>query len=134
MTNNKFANIDTALLVLRIGIGIMFIFHGYPKIIGGVEKWSGLGAYGMGSIGIHFAPVFWGFIAAFSEFIGGIMIVLGIYTRFFSTLLFSTMFIASCSHLSSGDGIMGASHAIECAIIFLFLMLSGSGKYGIKED
>ena len=134
MTNIRFVNIDIALLLLRIGIGIMFIFHGYPKITGGVEKWAGLGAYGMGSIGIHFAPVFWGFIAAFSEFFGGIMIVLGIYTRYFSILLFSTMFIAACSHLSSGDGIMGASHAIKCAIIFLFLTLSGSGKYGLIND
>ena len=134
MDNNKFVNIDTALLLLRVGIGIMFIFHGYPKITGGVEKWAGLGTYGMGSIGINFAPIFWGFIAAFSEFFGGIMIVLGIYTRSFSVLLFSTMFIATCSHLNSGDGIMGASHAIECGIIFLFLILSGSGNYAIKED
>ena len=130
MGNNKFVNIDTALLVLRIGIGIMFIFHGYPKITGGVEKWTGLGAYGMGSVGIHFASTFWGFLASFSEFFGGIMIMLGIYTRYFSILLFSTMFIATCSHLSAGDGIMGASNAIECTIIFLFLILSGSGMYG----
>ena len=41
MTHNKFANIDIALLVLRIGIGIMFIFHGYPKIIGGVKLMLG---------------------------------------------------------------------------------------------
>ena len=73
-------------------------------------------------------------LASFSEFFGGIMIMLGIYTRYFSILLFSTMFIATCSHLSAGDGIMGASHAIECTIIFLFLILSGSGKYGLKKD
>ena len=63
---------------------------------------------------------------AFSELFGGIMIMLGIYVRYFSSLLFITMFIATCSHLSSGDGIMGASHAIESAIVFLFFILSGS--------
>ena len=134
MNFDKIMKIDYALLLLRVGIGIMFFLHGYPKMIGGVEKWTGLGSYGMGSIGIHFAPVFWGFMAAFSEFFGGIMIILGIYVRYFSLLLFLTMFIAICSHLNSGDGIMGASHAIECAIIFLFLILSGSGKHGLKTD
>jgi len=27
-------NIDIALLILRAGIGIMFILHGYPKMMG----------------------------------------------------------------------------------------------------
>ena len=132
MTNNKFANIDIALLVLRIGIGIMFIFHGYPKIIGGIDKWTGLGSYGMGSIGIHIFPAFWGFMAAFSEFIGGIMIVLGLYIRHFSFLLFMTMSIATASHLASGDGIMGASHAIELAVVFLCLFFAGAGNYSLQ--
>ena len=131
-----FANIkmDHALLILRLGIGIMFILHGLPKLMGGIDKWTGLGSYGMNAIGIHFIPAFWGFMAAFSECIGGLMIVFGIYTRYFSILLFITMFIAACSHLKSGEGIMGASHAIECAIVFLFLIFAGSGKYGIIKD
>ena len=106
--------------------------HGYPKITGGIDKWTGLGQYGMNSIGIYFLPAFWGFMASFSEFFGAIMILFGIYTRFFSLLLFITMFIASLTHLSNGDGIMGASHAIELSIVFLFLMISGAGKYVIK--
>ena len=44
------------------------------------------------------------------------------------------MLVATCSHLVGGDGVMGASHAIECAIVFLFLFLSGSGKLALKSD
>ena len=126
-------NIDIALLVLRVGIGILFILHGYPKIMGGVEKWAGLGSYGMGSIGMNYFPTFWGFMAAFSEFVGGIMILLGLYIRYFSILLFLTMFVATCSHLVGGDGILGASHAIESAVIFLCLFFSGAGNYTIRK-
>ena len=110
----------------------MFILHGYPKIMGGIEKWIGLGSYGMGSIGIHYFPAFWGFMAAFSEFFGGIMIMLGLYIRYFSILLFITMLVATISHLVGGDGIMGASHAIESAVVFLGLFFSGAGNYSIK--
>jgi putative oxidoreductase len=28
---------DAGLLVLRIGIGVMFMLHGFPKVMGGPE-------------------------------------------------------------------------------------------------
>ena len=124
--------LDIALLILRLGIGCLFILHGYPKMMGGIEKWAGLGSYGMGSLGIHFFPTFWGFIAAFSEFVGGIMVLLGLYIRYFSILLLITMLVATCSHLVGGDGLMGASHAIESAVVFLCLFFSGAGNYSIS--
>ena len=130
-SNNK---VDMALLILRVGIGFLFILHGYPKIMGGIEKWTNLGSYGMGSIGIHYFPAFWGFMAAFSEFFGGIMILLGLYIRYFSILLFITMLVATCSHILGGDGIRGAAHAIESAVVFLCLFFAGAGKYSIKID
>ena len=124
--------LDIALLILRLGIGFLFILHGYPKMMGGIEKWAGLGSYGMGSLGIHFFPVFWGFMAAFSEFVGGIMVLLGLYIRYFSVLLIITMLVATCSHLVGGDGIMGASHAIESAVVFTCLFILGPGKYTVN--
>ena len=32
------------LLILRIGFGCMFLFHGLPKLFGGPEKWEKVGA------------------------------------------------------------------------------------------
>ena len=127
-------NIDVALLILRVGIGIMFILHGYPKMMGGMEKWTGLGSYGMSSLGIDYFPAFWGFMAAFSEFFGGLMILFGIYIRYFSILLFITMLVAINTHITGGDGIMGASHAIESAVVFLCLFFSGAGNYSVHID
>ena len=34
---------DTGLLILRIGIGVMFMLHGLPKITGGTEQWAQMG-------------------------------------------------------------------------------------------
>ena len=126
---NKY--IDIGILLLRIGLGFMFILHGFPKFIGGPDKWMSLGSYGMGHIGINFLPMLWGFMAALAEFIGGIHLILGLFTRFFSFLLFFTMLIASMTHIA--DGLMSASHAIESAIVFLSLIFIGAGRYSLDD-
>ena len=123
---------DFGLLFLRIGIGGMFIFHGAPKMFGGPERWERLGA-SMANVGIEFAPVFWGFMASFSEFIGGICIILGLFFRPVCILLAITMAIAASGHLSRGEGLRGAAHAIEDGIVFLSLIFIGPGKYSLDE-
>ncbi len=123
---------DFGLLFLRIGIGGMFIFHGAPKMFGGPERWERIGA-SMAIVGIKFVPVFWGFMASFSEFIGGICIVLGLFFRPMCILLTITMTIAASGHLSRGEGLRRAAHAIENGIVFLSLIFIGPGKYSLDE-
>ena len=122
----------TGLLILRIGLGLMFVFHGAPKLFGGAEKWGQIGM-AMASLGIGFMPAFWGFMAAISEFFGGICLILGIVFRPACILLTITMLVATISHLGRGDGLSGASHAIEAGIVFLSLILIGAGKYSLDE-
>lgn len=123
---------DIGLLILRIGIGAMFLYHGAPKIFGGPEKWERVGM-AMASVGINFFPILWGFMAAFSEFFGGICIILGLFFRPACILLTITMAVAASMHLSKGDGLGVASHAIEDGIVFLSLILIGPGKYSFEE-
>ena len=125
-------NRDKGLLILRIGLGGMYLTHGTPKILAGPEMWEKLGM-AMGNIGIHFLPVFWGFMASLSEFAGGICLMLGLFTRPACALLAFTMTIASCTHFSRGDGLKGASHAMENGIVFLSMIFIGPGKYSIDE-
>ncbi len=123
---------DTGLLILRIGLGCMFLFHGLPKLFGGPEKWEKVGM-AMGSLGITFLPAFWGFMAAISEALGGLCLILGFLLRPACILLTITMLVATLSHLSRGDGLGGASHAIEVGIVFLSLILIGPGKHSLDE-
>lgn len=121
---------DTGLLILRIGLGCMFLFHGLPKLFGGPERWEGIGG-AMANLGITFLPAFWGFMAAISESLGGICLILGIFVRPACMLLTITMLIAAIFHLGRGDGLKGAAHAIEVGIVFLSLILIGPGKHSL---
>lgn len=122
---------DLGLLLLRVGIGAMFMAHGWPKMIGGPAKWESIGSATQ-VFGLAFAPLFWGFMAALAELGGGLLLALGIAFRPACALLLCTMVVASAKHLSQGDGFGKASHAIEAAILFLSLLLIGPGAYRLK--
>ena len=121
---------DWGLLLMRIGLGIMFIWHGYGKMFGGPEMWKSLGM-AMSAWGITFAPVFWGFMASFAEFFGGIFLLLGLAFRPYCVLLVINMAVAASMHLAKGQGLSVASHAVELGIVFLGLALIGSGRLSL---
>ena len=121
---------NTGLLILRVGLGIMMMVHGLPKIMGGPAGWEGLGG-SMKVVGIDFLPTVWGFLAAISEGLGGFLLILGLFFRPVNMMLVFTMIIAALVHFAKGDGINGASHAIELGIVFLGLIFIGPGKYSV---
>jgi len=123
---------DIGLLILRVGIGAMFIFHGFPKISGGPAMWGKIGTT-IGVFGVHFVPVFWGFMSSFAEFFGGIFLIFGFFFRPITMLMTINMIVATSMHLNNGQGLGIASHAIEDGILFLSLILIGPGKYSLDE-
>ncbi len=121
---------DAGLLILRVGIGVMFVLHGYPKLIAGPETWAMIGG-SMKVLGIGFAQTAWGFMAALSECAGGILLVLGFLTRPACFFLLMTMAVATMMHIGKGDSFLKYSHAMESGILFLSLILIGPGKYSL---
>jgi len=127
---SKFKN--SGLLLIRLGLGVMFIIHGYPKLMGGPEYWEGVGQ-AMRHVGIDFLPIFWGLLAAVAETLGGVFVFIGFFFRPAALLLAFTMLIATLHHLKSGDSLMTASHAIEIGVVFLGLVFVGPGKYSVDK-
>jgi putative oxidoreductase len=125
--------VDRGVLLLRVGLGIMFVaFHGGPKLFGGPAVWAKVGM-AMGQLGIHAVPAFWGFLAACAEFFGGLCLLLGLFTRSAALFMAMTMAVAAIMHLSQGDSIAVASHAIEDGVVFLSLILIGAGSYSLDR-
>lgn len=122
---------DLGLVVARVGLGAMFVVHGWPKITGGPDKWVKLGG-AMSHLGVDFWPTFWGFCAAFAEFGGGILLALGLAFRPAAAMMAFTMFVAAYMHHSGGDGFGGWSHAGEDAIMFIALAMIGPGRFALE--
>ena len=125
-------HLDIGLLILRIGLGAMFLYHGAPKLFGGPEMWTKIGG-AAGNIGLSFAPTFWGFMAGLAEFGGGLAIMSGFLFTPGCALLIINLIVASSTHFQHGQGLAGASHAIEDGIVFISFLFIGPGRYALDR-
>jgi putative oxidoreductase len=123
---------DAALVFLRVTLGCEYIYvHGWPKLAGGVHRWKEVGS-AMRHVGIHFWPVFWGFMAAFSETIGVALLIIGLFFRPSCLLLIITLAVATVADFHKG-GWGAASHALELCLVFIALLFIGPGKYSVDQ-
>lgn len=128
-----FDNKNIAALLLRAGVGLPFIFiFGLMKIEGGPSLWEQIGG-AMSNFGIKFTPVVWGFIASITEFGGGILILLGLFTRTAALFLSLNMFVASMQHFSMHDQWYNSVLPLELMAVFLALLFLGPGKYSLDH-
>ncbi len=123
---------NAGLLIMRTGLGLAMTLHGYPKIMGGQHKWALLGA-ATATIGIHFLPVVFGFLAAVSEFIGGILIILGLAFREACIFIGIVMLVAVIGEVKAGGSFNDYSHALELLIVFASLFIIGPGRYSVDK-
>jgi putative oxidoreductase len=123
---------DFGLLFIRIGIGIAFVFtYGLMKIQAGPEMWTMIGA-AMSKVGITFGHTFFGFLASATEFFGGILLILGLFTRTTALFMAFTMLMAFITHLSMLDPWHTAMHPMELFAVFMGLVFLGGGKYSLN--
>lgn len=125
---------EAGLFLLRVGIGICFIAHGWGKI-SNPDGWEGLGG-AVGALGFTPPPFLaksLGFLAALSEFGGGICLILGFVFRPACIMMGMTMLVAMMTHIKRGDPFGIYSHALESMILFFSLALIGPGKISIER-
>lgn len=124
---------DFGLLLLRLGLGVFMITHGYPKITGGAATLTSLGN-AMSVFGITFFPLFWGLMAALTETVGGFLIAIGWKTRLLSSFMTFLMLVAFLKHYLAGDSFTRYSRPAELGIVFLSLVFIGAGKFSIDKS
>ena len=115
---------------MRLGLGGMFLFHGWPKLAGGEARWAKLGA-ATKYVGLDFAPTLFGFMAGITETFGGLLFAIGLFFRPACAALVGTMVVAAASHIGKGEGLLAASHAIEVGIVFVAMFIVGPGALSI---
>jgi len=134
----SWCNADSALLVLRVGVGAIFIYAGWGK----VSDLAGTVVF-FGTLG--FAP-FWAYLVSFVELIGGIAVLLGVYTRIAAALLSVVMVVAiyeTFPNLQPFEnpfgpylikGIQAAMTPISILFSTLALKLGGAGRYALLKE
>ncbi|MFA7344277.1 MAG: DoxX family protein [Terrimicrobiaceae bacterium] len=124
---------DVGILILRAGIGVMMVLHGWSKLAGGQHKWEEVGG-AMGYLGIAFWPVLWGFLAAMSETLGGALLAVGFLTRYAALFITGTMVVATTMMYHVGHGSFSEwSHPAEIGLVCLSLVVIGAGKYSVDR-
>jgi putative oxidoreductase len=123
-----------ASLILRIGLGLTFVFaHGLPKVLEGPEAWTSTGK-AMASLGITFAPMFWGAFACFAEVIGGVLLLVGLLVRPTALILTSILVVAAAQNIVNTGNLRGSrAHPVDASAGLLALAVLGAGKWSLDE-
>ncbi len=115
-----------ALVVLRLVLGAVMIGHGYHKVYGHLHEFAGF----VGSLGI---PSWLGYVSAFTEFGGGILLIAGLLTRIVAFAVLVDMMVAIAKvhwkHGFMGNG--GYEFPLALWAIAFALIFFGAGAISI---
>jgi putative oxidoreductase len=117
-----------ALLVLRVALGVIFIFHGYPKLAhmsGGMQA----------NFQQHGLPGYFVYIAGILETFGGGLILVGLFTRPAALLLAIEMGVA-IAKVHSSHGYLGVHEyefPLALAAACFALATVGAGPISIDQ-
>ena len=121
-------NLDLALLLLRLALGAILLFHGLPKIM---NYGATVGAFQSMQIP---APTLAAIFAVIAEVIGGILILLGIAVDLAGLLVAIDMLGAIfLVHWSNGFDFTkgGWEHPFSVLVMALVVALAGPGGYSV---
>jgi putative oxidoreductase len=129
---------DLGLLLMRVMIGVVFIFHGSQKLFG---AWGGSGMTDFADmLGIQGIPVpqVSAYLAAIAELGCGTALLLGLATRLVVIPLIITMLVASFvvhggNFSLSAKPVPGMEYALTLGVVCLGLGLTGAGRLSLDH-
>lgn len=124
-TSLDLPSIDAGLLILRIGVALFMLTHGFPKLITlfGSEEIIFADPVGLGPTASFVLNVF-------AEFICAILILLGLATRIASLVLIINMATAFFI-FHAADPFRIKELAGMYLLIYIVLLIMGGGKYAL---
>jgi len=127
-----FKNDDAAHLLLRLGTGILLLFHGIHKIIYGI-------AFVKGALHAHGLPEWFGYGVYVGEVIAPLMIILGLYARAGALIVAFDMLMAISLTTGFFPIVLTQSGApmFELPLFYMLasavIFFAGPGKYSVNR-
>lgn len=117
-------SLDTSALLLRVGFGsTLSLMHGLNKL-------KHPDAF-LSHVAKTFpAPALLGWAAMLSEFAGGLLLALGLFTRCAGTFIAGTLFVAAFK-VHAADPFAKKELAFAYALVGLAFAIGGPGRYAI---
>lgn len=128
---SSYRNKSLGLLILRLFVGGIFIVHGVQKLLN-MEGTIGF----FSQIGLN---AFWAWVVAIVETVGGVAVVLGIFTQYAAALLSIILLVAiiMVKYKFGGPTLLGkfAAGEVDLALLGanLALVCTGAGRYGMSK-
>ena len=122
-------------LLLRLGLALVFIFHGYTKLLGDHPGISGYASFLDNVLHVPW-PTFFAWAVALSEFFGGLAMLLGLFTSFFATLIIIDMLMAWFltkwpRGLMTETGFINGEFELLIVFAAVALAVAGAGKWSL---
>ncbi|WP_256006976.1 MULTISPECIES: DoxX family protein [Pedobacter] len=126
-TNFNNESMHFMLLVLRVTFSVFMITHGYMKL----QMLTAGGEIQFGDpIGVGQAASL--YLAVFAEFFCSVLLLLGLAGRLATIPLIITMIVAAFI-VHAPDPFAKKEMAYHFLVVYLFLLVSGPGKYSIDH-
>jgi putative oxidoreductase len=117
-----------ALLVMRLTLGTIMVIHGSHKVFGGLHHHAQFVA----SLGL---PYWTGYLSSFTEFLGGLFVLAGLFTRAAAFAICINMSVAIWKvHWHNGlTGDHGFEFPLSLATIAFALIFFGAGPIAVDH-
>jgi len=115
---------DLGLLLIRLALAGVFINHGWMKIGNMAGTMTFFGGLGL--------PGWFAYVIAYLEFVGGILVLLGVGTHWIGKLLAADMVGAIALATFPKRGLVGSELEYSLFAMALALVMLGPGKYTVK--
>ena len=128
------ATLDVALLVLRVGVGLIFAVHGAQKLFG---LWNGPGFSGWTAAMTHMGyrpAVAFAAVSAGAEFVGGLLLAIGLFTPLAAFVLVAqSVVIIGAAHWRSGffNKDNGYEFPLALATGVVAILFAGAGALSV---
>ena len=117
-----------ALLLMRLTLGAIMVVHGYHKVFGGLHHHAQMVA-GLG------LPAWLGYVSSFTEFLGGLLVLAGLFTRAAAFAICINLAVAIWKvHWHNGlTGDHGIEFPLAAATLAFALIFFGGGPVAMDH-
>ena len=121
---------DAGLLLMRVGLGVLFVILTGPVLLAGPSRWANFGSR---NLGLSSNYAFWGFLGALAGCTGAALMIFGLLFRPGVLLVLAITLVHTVGAFDGGGTVRGNLAAIELCVMLIGLLFVGPGKYSVDK-